>query len=313
MPLKTAAPAPKVSIVILNWNGYAVTRDCLESLSRLDYPNSEVLLVDNGSHDGSPDRLASEFPAFRVIRNPKNLGFTGGNNVGICHALQRGADYVLLLNNDTVVDHAFLSRLIEAGESDARIGALNPKIYYYEPPRKIWYAGGSFSFWFGIARHIGGRKLDQGRWDEPKQVSFITGCAFLIKSSVVRQVGLLDDTFFYSCEDTDWTIRALRAGYKCMYVPSAVLWHKESFDVKKNAGRAFRDYYNARNGLLLARKHARWYQWPTFLLCYAQMIAYRTAGYSVRREWERVTALYKGIWSGCLTVLTKEENFEFRP
>ena len=290
--------APKVSIVILNWNGYEVTRECLASLSKIDYPNYEIVLVDNGSADGSPERLAAEFPGITLIRNKKNLGFTGGNNAGIRHALEENVDYVLLLNNDTVVAPNFLSELIRAGESDNRIGLLNPKIFYFEPSDRIWYAGGSFNVWKGIASHRGSREIDRGLYDSPEEVTFITGCAFLIKTQVIRKIGLLDDCLFYTCEDSDWTIRSLNAGYKALYEPSSVIWHKESIDVKRNAGKAFRDFYNVRNSLLLARRHAKAYHWPSFLFCLGLMVAYRTAGYSIRGEFDRVRALYRGLRDG---------------
>jgi GT2 family glycosyltransferase len=289
---------PKVHIVVLNWNGYEVTRECLASLSAIDYPNREIVLVDNGSADGSPDRLAAEFPAITLIRNQQNLGFTGGNNVGIRRALEENTDYVLLLNNDTVVARNFLRELIRAGEADKRIGVLNPKILYFDPPDRIWYAGGSFNVWKGIPSHRGHRELDRGLYDTPQEVTFVTGCAFLIKTEVIRKIGLLDECFFYTCEDTDWTIRSLGAGYKALYVPSSVIWHKESMDVKRNAGKAFRDFYNVRNTLLLARRHAKAYHWPSLLFSLTHMVLYRTAGYSIRREFDRVRALYRGLQDG---------------
>jgi GT2 family glycosyltransferase len=302
---------PKVSIVILNWNGYGVTRECLASLSKIDYPNCGVVLVDNGSADGSPDRLAAEFPEITLIRNQENLGFTGGNNVGIRRALEENADYVLLLNNDTVVAPNFLSELIRAGESDNRIGLLNPKILYFEPSDRIWYAGGSFNIWKGIASHRGNRELDRGLYDTPEEVTFITGCAFLIKTEVIRKIGLLDECLFYSCEDTDWTIRSLKTGYKALYVPSSVLWHKESMDVKSNAGKAFRDFYNVRNCLLLARRHAKAYHWPSFLFCLALMVSYRMAGYTVRGEFDRVGAIYRGLRDGFVMDLSLSPAAEY--
>jgi GT2 family glycosyltransferase len=301
---KPGVKTPRVSIVILNWNGYDVTRECLVSLSKTDYPNCQIVVVDNGSADGSPDRLAAEFSAVTLIRNPKNLGFTGGNNVGIRRALEENADYVLLLNNDTVVAPNFLSELIRAGESDKRIGLLNPKILYFEPSDRIWYAGGSFNIWKGIASHRGSREVDRGLYDTPEEVTFITGCAFLIKTEVIRKIGPLDECFFYTCEDTDWSIRSLNAGYRALYVPSSLVWHKESMDTKRNAGKAFRDFYNVRNSLLLARRHAKPYHWPSFLFCLALMVAYRTTGYSIRGEFDRVRAVYRGLHDGFLMHLS---------
>jgi GT2 family glycosyltransferase len=299
---------PKVFVIILNWNGFDVTCDCLRSLASVDYSNMQVVVVDNGSTDCSADRLQQQFGWIRVIRNSVNLGFTGGNNCGIRAALDAEADYILLLNNDTVVAKNFLLELIEAAEADRTVGLLNPKILYFEPADRIWYGGGSFSFWKGIASHRGHRALDQGAYDVRTHVTFITGCAFLIKAETVRKVGMLDDMFFYTCEDTDWSIRCLRAGYKALYVPSATVWHKESIDIKRNAGKAFRDFYNVRNSILLARKHARIYHWPSFLLCFTSMVAYRIAGYSVRGELTRVKAVLRGILKGVFVRLPASEK-----
>jgi GT2 family glycosyltransferase/glycosyltransferase involved in cell wall biosynthesis len=296
---RPAVKTPKVSIIILNWNGYEVTRGCLASLSKIDYPNYEIVLVDNGSTDGSPEKLAAEFPGVTTIRNKTNLGFTGGNNIGVQPALDNHAEYVLLLNNDTVVEPQFLSELIRVGESDDRIGILNPKIYYFDSPARIWYAGGHFSKWRCFSSHVGVGKLDAGAYDCIREVTFITGCAFLIKTKVIQKIGLLDERFFFLWEDTDWSIRALQAGFRAIYVPSAIIWHKESFDTKRNVGKAFRDFYYARNRILLARKHARTYHWPTLFISLGLMLAYRTAGYFLRGEFDRLLALYRGLWAGC--------------
>lgn len=306
----SSVPEPRVAIVLVNWNGYEVTKDCLESLRKVEYSNFYVIVVDNGSSDGSADKLESEFQEAVVLRAGRNLGFTGGNNLGMKHALDQGADYVLLLNNDTVVSPAFLAELVGAGERNGSVGMLNPKIYYYNPPDRIWYAGGEFKMWQAYARHTGARRKDTGQWNQEREVTFITGCAFLIKTGVLHRIGLLDDIFFYSCEDTDWCVRIAQAGYKGLYVPSAVIWHKESYDVKKNAGRAFRDYYNIRNGILMARKHARLYEWPSFLLFLALMLTYRTAGYLVKGQPDRVVALYRGLWSGCTTAFQRQDSLE---
>lgn len=305
-----AVRPPKVGIIILNWNGYEVTKECLASLSNIDYPNYEVFLVDNGSVDGSPEKLAEEFAGITMIRNKENLGFTGGNNAGIRRALDESVDYVLLLNNDTEVAPQFLSELIRAAENDKQVGLLNPKIMYFEPSDRIWYAGGSFNIWKGIASHRGSREVDRGRYNSIEEVTFITGCAFLIKVEVIRKIGLLDECFFYTCEDTDWSVRSLHAGYKALYVPSSVIWHKESMDVKRNAGKAFRDFYNVRNSLLLARRHAKAYHWPSFLFCLALMVSYRAVGYSIRGEFNRVKALFRGLREGFLLDLAVSSSAE---
>src|ERR1700727_1111005 len=136
---------PKVSILMVTWKSYEMTRDCLLSLRKLDYPSYEIVLVDNGSGDGSPERLASEFPEVRLLRNATNLGFPAGNNVAIRDALERNPDYLLLLNNDTLVAPDFLSKMVAVAESDEKIGLVNPKILYFEPSHRIWLRGGFYT------------------------------------------------------------------------------------------------------------------------------------------------------------------------
>ena len=298
---------PKVAILVLNWNAWEVTCDCLRSLARLEYDNYDVAVIDNGSTDGSVQKLREQFADLTILENGANLGFAAGNNVGVRYALDQGAQYVLLLNNDTVVSPSCLSALVRVAESDDRIGILNPKIYYSDPPDRIWYAGGSFSPWFGFARHNGMKKRSRDVRDSTREVTFITGCAFLIKAEVIRRIGLLDESFFMVYEDTDWSIRALRAGFKAMYVAEAEISHRESYTITNKKGKAFRDYYNFRNTLLLARKHARFYHWPSFVACLLSTILYRVAGYSVLGHFERITALCRGLRHGMRDPITAKD------
>ncbi|HKD78937.1 MAG TPA: glycosyltransferase family 2 protein [Candidatus Angelobacter sp.] len=302
-PGATETAWPKVSVIILNWNSYEVTKDCLASLEKSDYTNFEIVLVDNGSKDGSADKLAAEFPPVRVIRNETNLGFTGGNNVGIRDALKRGTDYLLLLNNDTVVAPDCLTELIRVAESEAKIGILNPKIYFFEPPDLIWYGGGKHKTWWSFPKHLEYRKRDQNEKGPANEVSFITGCAFLIKNEVVSRIGLLDEQLFLGVEDLDLSIRAMRAGYKAIYVPAAVIWHKVSVDTEKNLGLPMRDFYYTRNSILVARKNLPARYWPLYLASIARYLAYATAVHVLKAEMPRLKALYKGVWSGCSTTI----------
>ncbi|HEX5434244.1 MAG TPA: glycosyltransferase family 2 protein [Candidatus Angelobacter sp.] len=297
-----------MSIIILNWNSYQMTSDCLRSLANIDFSGHEVVLVDNGSHDGSPDQLSRDFPSVRLLRNPKNLGFAGGNNVGIRDALERGPDYLLLLNNDTVVAPNFLSELLKVGESDARIGLLNPKIYYFDPPDHIWYAGGMRKPGRVFPVHLGLRQRDDGTYNKTREVSFITGCALLIKAAVVRQIGLLDELFFLSFEDADWSMRASRAGFQQYYVPSSVIWHKDSYDTNRNLGHAGKNFHTMRNSVLFARKYLERRHWPLFMMSLGKYVAYRTVAGLRRRDINAITALYRGIWNGCRTSLSQSRT-----
>jgi GT2 family glycosyltransferase len=299
---------PKIGIIILNWNSYEVTQDCLLSLRKLDYPDFEVVVVDNGSIEPSADKMVEGFPEIRLIKNRTNLGFTGGNNVGIRDVLSRNPDYLLLLNNDTVVAPNFLTELVQVAESDAKIGMLNPKIYFFEPADRIWYAGGMHKPWWSFPKHLGLHKRDDGKYNQTREVSFVTGCALLIKAPVVREIGLLDEMFFHSFEDADWSLRAFHAGFKAFYVPTAVIWHRDAYDTRKHAGKDFKDFYNIRNSILFARKHLQGPYWPLFLLSLGRWLAYRTIGYLLQREFKRVKALYKGIWSGCSTKISQGDT-----
>jgi hypothetical protein len=295
---------PKVTIIILTWNSYDVTRDCLLSLRKVDYPVFEIILVDNGSIDSSSEKLAQEFPEIKVIRNEKNLGFTGGNNVGIRDALKKNPDYLLLLNNDTIVTPAFLTEMIRVAETDSRIGMLNPKIYYFEPADKIWYAGGKYIRWKTFPVHFGLRQRDDGSYNQTQEVSFVTGCALLVRSEVVRKIGLLDEVFFLSYEDVDWSARALEAGYKAMFVPASVIWHRDSYDTKRNAGLAKRDFYTMRNAVLCARKHLPLYQVPLFAFSMMAYVGFVTLRSLKQADFKRAAALYRGVWDGCWTSLS---------
>jgi GT2 family glycosyltransferase len=298
-------PLPKVVVIVLNWNAWEVTCDCIESLRHVEYPDFKTVLVDNGSTNDSVQQVANRFPDLPIIRNNANLGYAGGNNVGIRYALQSGAEYVLLLNNDTVVEKTFLAEMVKEAESDTRIGLLSPKIFYSAPPDRIWYAGGEFNLWRGIATHPGMRRHDDAQNSGTRDCTFATGCALLINAKLVRQIGDLDESFFMVCEDTDICIRALRAGFRIVYVGSAVIWHNESYTVRHTSGKWLRDYYNVRNTLLLARKHARFYHWPTLAASLGLTVLYRTAGYLFRGEPDRVAALYRGLRDGLIGKLTQ--------
>lgn len=303
---KTPGRQPKVSIIVLTWNCYEVTRDCLLSLRKIDYPAFEVVLVDNGSVDGSGKKLAHDFPEVRVILNDRNLGFTGGNNVGMRDALARSADYLLLLNNDTIVAPNFLTELVHVAESDERIGMVNPKIYYFEPADKIWYAGGEYVPWKTFPIHFGLRESDVGSYDQTQEVSFVSGCALLVRAEAARKIGLLDEIFFVGYEDVDWSVRALHAGYKAMYVPASIVWHRDSYVTKKSMGFAIRDFYNMRNAVLCARKYLPRHQLPLFAYSMGKYVGYVTLRSLMQADFKRAAGLYRGLWDGWRTAIPEK-------
>ena len=250
---------PKVTIVIINWNGWEDTIECLESLYRIDYPNYEIIIVDNRSHDDSVKKIKdySKGKELIIIENEENYGFAGGNNIGIQYALKNfKPKYILLLNNDTIVDEDFLEELINAGEKDTQIGILGPKIYYYDKPDVIWSAGCKISWKFARGIQIGSDEVDKGQYDDQKEVEYVSGSAFLIKTDVIDVIGLMDRKYFLYFEESDWTLRANQAGYKSLYVPTAKIWHKVSRSgggISKPTGL----YYITRNRWIFMKKWAK--------------------------------------------------------
>lgn len=239
-----------VVIIVLNWNGLADTLACLASLARLGYPTHEVVVVDNGSTDDSVATIRATYPRVTLIETGENLGYVGGNNVGLEYARAMGADYALLLNNDTEVAPDFLRLLVEAAEADPAIGIVGPTIYYFDRPNVIWSAGGDIDWRRGRTRMIGLDEVDQGQFGHTvRPVDFVTGCALLIKVAVVEQVGMLDPRFFAYYEEAEWCVRASRAGFKILHVPQAKIWHKISPDAREASPQVH--YYMTRNRLLL--------------------------------------------------------------
>jgi GT2 family glycosyltransferase len=243
---------PQVTIIILNWNGLTDTLECLASLSRMDYPAYDVVVVDNGSTDRSPAVVRERFPDVTLIENDENLGFTGGNNVGLRWALEQGADYALMLNNDTEVAPDFLRLLVETAEAEPMVGTAGPTIYYYDQPRTVWSVGGHVDWQRGRTCMLGLNERDIGQFgEEPREVDFVTGCALLVKRAVLEQVGLLDERFFVYYEETEWCVRAQRAGFKIVHVPTAKIWHKIPLDARDSS--LLVHYYMTRNRLLFLK------------------------------------------------------------
>lgn len=254
---------PRVTIIVLSWNQQAVTLECLASLSRITYPQHHLLLVDNASTDGTVEAVRRVYPAVEVLALPENQLFSGGNNAGIRHALDRGAEMVLLLNNDTEVEAGFLEPMVARVRSTPHCGMVAPKIYYHSDPQRLWYAGGEVSFWSGTLRHVGLREIDSGQHDAGGETGYATGCCVLVPREVIQRCGMLDEAFRMYTEDADWSWRIRAAGYAIQYEPLAHVWHK----ISVSSGGHLSAYKMRRKFLSNFRfmaRHARWYHWLTF-------------------------------------------------
>jgi len=238
---------------VVNWNGRDYLPDCLDSVYRQTYSNLEVILVDNASTDGSPDYVRGSFPQAKIVVLGRNLGFVGGNNVGISRALNDQANYVALLNNDTRVTATWLEELVQAAESDPQVGVCFSKILMLEQPEMINAAGGECDIW-GFPRDRGFLERDQGQYDQVEEVFEGCGASMLIKREVIEDVGMLDSRFFMYDEDTDLAWRARLRGYRVLYIPSSVVYHR--FGGTGGSANPRRRYLAVRNMLRSILKNA---------------------------------------------------------
>ncbi len=258
----------KIAIVIVNWNGKNDTLAVLDSLKKMNARGNDidVIVVDNGSTNDSVSVIQRAHPWVRIIETGKNLGFTGGNNVGIRAALEKRTQFIWLLNNDTIVEKNALC-LVDAFE-DRGVGIVGSKIYFApghefhkdrykarDQGRVIWYAGGLVDWENMYASHRGVDEVDKGQYDKESETAFITGCSMMIRREVFEKVGFLDDAYYLYFEDLDFCLRAKRAGYGLHYYPKSVIWHVNAGS-SGGAGNPLHEYYLTRNRLLVGMRYA---------------------------------------------------------
>lgn len=263
----------EVAVVLVNYRQAQLTIDCIQSLKKMTNANWSAIIIDNDSKDESYERLLRDCKDCVVIQSGENRGFAYGCNIGIRYALEHGARYVLLLNNDTVVDTSLLDRLLEHS-NDTTIAV--PKMYYYDSPDTLWYAGGYIDKAKGIAFHYGENVNDVGQFDTVREVSFATGCCMLIPEHVLRTVPLMDETYFLYLEDVDYSLMLLQHGIRIVYCPEAKLWHKVSVSTGKNS--KLMEYYTNRNRLYCLKKYrfplrAKLYTYMTRIIKYVRGVA----------------------------------------
>ncbi|MEW6511325.1 MAG: glycosyltransferase family 2 protein [Bacteroidota bacterium] len=254
---------PLTYIIIVNWNGKQDTLECLASLRAATHPNARILVVDNGSQDGSPEAIRSAHPGVEILETGRNLRFAGGNNLGLRRALARGAEQVMLLNNDTTVAPDFLDLMTRCLRSSTAIGVVAPTILYYDRPDLIWYGGGEISFWTGTMRHVGIRQREDATDTTVRDTAYASGCCLLARREAVEAAGMLDETFFIYTEDADWCMRVRRAGFRIVYEPRARIWHKVSVSAGGHLS-AFKLRHKFLSNMRFFARHAAWYHWFTF-------------------------------------------------
>ncbi len=329
---------PKVSIIILNWNGWEDTIECLESIYQINYRNYNVVLVDNNSEDNSLERIKAylngdipirsefyeyksdnkpinvveskneveeiEFKDLILIKNPENYGFAGGNNIGIHYAMKHlKPDYLLLLNNDTVVDINFLTELVKTGDSRENIGFIGPKTLFYDKNDIIQEAGGGdIDYRHCKVEEIGFNDVDDGSLDYYIEPDYIGGACLLVKSKVLEKIGALDPNYFMYWEDVDWCITGLENGYKSAYEYKSVIWHKYG----SSSENEFKMYYLNRNRLYFMRKHVKGSDYLKFLSYFVPFILFESMYQLVRKKDQKMArAFFMGMIDGFMMRRTK--------
>lgn len=293
---------PFVSIVILNYNQLKVSCEFLDSCKLLTYSNYEIILVDNASKEDPTTYVKEHYPEVIVIRNQENLGFTGGNNVGIAAAK---GDYIFVVNNDTEVTPNLLEKLVEPFENDLSIGVVSPKIKYYSNPTLIQYAGyTAMNPFTGQAVAVGGKQQDLGQFNTSGYTYFAHGAAMLVKREVIEKVGAFADEFFIYYEELDWGERIRRAGYNIYYQADAEIFHKESVTMGKES--PMKAYYHTRNRILFMRRNTTATQFALFMLFLtAFVIPKALLKYSFKRQPEHLKSFMRGLW---WNITYKREN-----
>jgi GT2 family glycosyltransferase len=286
--------APSVGVVVVNYNGAAFVDEFARSLAEIDYPNVRVVVVDNGSQDGSAEVIESARPGAVLLRCPENLGTAGGNNAGFRYCLEQGFDYVLVLNNDTVVTADFLAKLVAAADERTVVA---PKILYYYDHGIISTHAGDFDWRWGRFRNTFHGKPDGPAASQPRDLQTASFCCALVPTRALREVGLLDERFFMYYEETDWLRQALDRGFRLRYNPGAVIYHRESGSSGGGWMTPFKQYYATRNRLYLIRKHQGSRFWFALFTVYflAGRLPY-LALYTLRRRGRMLRALLLGVW-----------------
>lgn len=288
----------KIAIIIVNWKQYQLTKLCLYSLQKIKYDNYQIILIDNESNPKELKKIKNQFDKIITFPNQKNLGFTGANNIGIEYAIKNDFEYVMLINNDTEVEKNFINPLIELLEKNQNFGAAQPLILNYYNRNKVWSAGGFLNKFFGYTYVI---KSPEGI---KKNIDWITGCCFFLRTDVIKKIGLLDENFFAYYEDVDWSIRIKNAGYDLAFVKSSVVYHHGSKSSKNESNEGtlspFVHYLNIRNHIFLLRKNKDVFNSVGVLFFQFFKIVSYSVYFIVRVRINKLNMVYKGLVDGLM-------------
>lgn len=261
---------PRVAAIVLNYNGKDLTFQTVESLRGVTHDDLEIVVVDNGSSDGSHEAVQEAFPEVTALRVEVNQGISVGLNAGIVYAMEQDFDYLLILNNDIEVHPRMVSELLTVAEGDSGIGCVGPKTYYHSDRDRLWSAGGILQFRESVTRERGMLDLDEGQYERDEEVDYVNGCAMLVPRRVVETIGLWDPIYLVGVEDADWCMRMKRAGFRCWYAHKALLWHMVS--PTTGGYKPGRTFNTGRSTAIFVRRYATPVQKFTFWLFLAAAI-----------------------------------------
>ena len=288
---------PGLSIVLVNYKRGEDTIQCIESLWQSSYTDFDVIVVDNASEDGSAERIQERCQSVTVIRANANVGFAEGNNIGICEALRRASARILLLNNDTVIDKHALAEMVGSFSHDSTVGIVGAKIYYFDRPDILWFAGGYLNPHAARYGHYGIGETDTGQYDDNESTDYVTGCCLMFRKEVVEKIGLLESAYFAYLEDADFCLRARTAGFKLLYQPRALIYHKVSSTSAWDSPVYL--YFNLRNKLLFLRRHSSMSRWWPYLPGLVYYYARQFIRLSLKwRDAQKVRAAWFGMVDG---------------
>ncbi len=305
-----------VAIILINWNSYEYTRKCIQSLLAMTFEDFDIILVDNGSKDGSDQQLLKDFPELIFLKIINNIGFTGSNNLALNYCINRKYNYSILLNNDTIVEPDFLKVLVKYLDGHPEVGAIQPQIYFEHDRRLLWNAGSYFNKWTGRASTVGYNKRSAKTSNDLKEVDWITGCGFLLRTELLERSGLLDESLFMYFEDVDLSFRIKDLGYKLMYHPESIIYHiagaayKTKKKTKEGNVNPIVHYHAARNQIWIIKKYLNPIQ---KISAYAYVFTYFTVVISyflVRWRIGKLKAYLKGIKDGLKGKMTEKYRFD---
>ena len=294
---------PSIAVILVNWKKYNLTSNCIDSLNKSNYKNFKIILVDNEYSEKSLIELKNQHKDIVVFKEKNNLGFSGGNNIGIRYALENDYDYIMLLNNDTEVKENFILPLVERIEKDHFLGAVQPLILNFSNKSIIWNAGGKLNKFLGLtSTRLNNNKLNSSIvFDD--YTDWISGCCILIKSEIVKKIGLLDEKFFTYYEDVDWSLRMKSLGYDLGFVKESIIYHHGSSSSKNKKTKegvisSKIHYFNIRNHILLLKKHKNLFNFFGIVFFQIIKITSYIFYFLIKFRFNKLTMVLKGLKHG---------------